>query len=116
MVGAARKLERVLVVSKADPSKINEVLVGGGFRVVEVDPDFVVCFGGDGTVLFGERCFPGVPKLVVKTSRVCRKCDYTVDKLSDLLPKIKAGDYRLHAKMKLEAEAKGVKLVGLNEI
>ena len=116
MVGASRKLERVLVVSKADPSKINEVLVAEGFRVVEVDPDFVVCFGGDGTVLFGERSFPGVPKLVVKTSRVCRECDYTLDGLAGVLSRIRAGDYRLHGKMKLVAEALGVRLVGLNEV
>ncbi|UCC58904.1 MAG: NAD(+)/NADH kinase [Candidatus Bathyarchaeum sp.] len=116
MVGAARKLEKVLVVSKADPSKIEKVLVGEGFRVVDMDPDFVVCFGGDGTVLFGERSFPGVPKLIVKTSRVCRKCDYTVDKLAGVLSRIRAGDYRLHGEMKLVAESKGVRLVGLNEI
>ena len=112
MVEATRKLERVLVVSKADPSRVHEVLVAGGFRVVEEAPDFVVCFGGDGTVLFGERSFPGVPKLIVKTSRVCRKCDYTVDELAGVLSRIRAGDYRLHEEMKVEAEAKGVRLAG----
>jgi NAD+ kinase len=116
MVEAAEKLERVLVVSKADVSRINEVLVAGGFRVVEGNPDFIVCFGGDGTVLFSERSFPGVPKLIVKTSRVCRKCDYTVDDLAGVLSRIRAGDYGIHEEMKLEVEAKGVRLVGLNEV
>ncbi len=112
----SKRLERVLVVSKADVSGVNEVLVAGGFRVVGEAPDFVVCFGGDGTVLFGERSFPGVPKLVVKTSRVCRRCDYTLDELAGVLSRIRAGDYRLHSEMKLVAEARGVRLVGLNEV
>jgi len=114
--GAPKKLERVLVVSRQDTSKINSLLVAEGFKVVERNPDFIVCFGGDGTVLFSERTFPEVPKLIIKTSRVCRKCDYTPDDLKDLLLKIREGNYCLHKKMKLETEAKGKKLVGLNEI
>jgi NAD+ kinase len=114
--GAPKKLERVLVVSLQDTSKIKGVLVAEGFKVVERNPDFIVCFGGDGTVLFSERTFPEIPKLIIKTSRVCRKCDYTPDDLKDLLPKSREGNYCLHKKMKLETEAKGKKLVGLNEI
>jgi NAD+ kinase len=114
--GASKKLERVRVISLSDTSEVVGVLVAEGFKVVESDPDFIVCFGGDGTVLFSERSFPGVPKLIIKTSRVCRTCDYTLDDLKDLLSKIKDGDYQLHREMKLETIAKGEKLVGLNEI
>jgi NAD+ kinase len=113
---APKKLEKVLVVSRQDTSKIEGVLAAEGFKVVEGNPDFIVCFGGDGTVLFSERMYPEVPKLVIKTSPVCRKCDYTPDYLKNILSKIKEGDYCLHKKMKLETEAKGEKLVGLNEI
>ena len=113
---APKKLERVLVVSRQDTSKIISLLVAEGFKVVERDPDFIVCYGGDGTVLFSERNFPEVPKLIIKTSRVCRKCDYTLDDLKDLLSNIREGNYCLHKKMKLETETKGKKLVGLNEI
>jgi NAD+ kinase len=113
---APKKLERALVVSRQDSSKIKGVLAAEGFKVVEGTPDFIVCYGGDGTVLFSERKFPEVPKLIIKTSRVCRKCDYTPDDLKDLLSKIREGNYCLHKKIKLETEAKGKKLVGLNEV
>ena len=113
---APKKLERVLVVSRQDTSKIKGVLVAEGFKVVERNPDFIVCYGGDGTVLFSERSFPEVPKLIIKTSRVCRKCDYAPDDLKNVLSKIREGNYCLHKTMKLETEAKGKKLVGLNEI
>ena len=113
---APKKLERVLVVSRQDTSKINSLLVAEGFKVVERNPDFIVCYGGDGTVLFSERNFPEVPKLIIKTSRVCRKCDHTLDNLKDLLSNIREDNYCLHKKIKLETETKGKKLVGLNEI
>jgi len=113
---APKNLERVLVVSRQNTTKITSVLVAESFKVVERNPDFIVCYGGDGTVLFSERNFPEVPKLIIKTSRVCRKYDYTLDDLRDLLSNIREGNYCLHKKMKLETEAKGKKLVGLNEI
>ena len=113
---APKKLERVLVVFRRDPSEIKKVLLAKGFELVENNPDFIVCYGGDGTVLFAERTFPGIPKLIIKTSRCCRMYDYTLADLDGLLSRIQTIDYRLHTEMKLEAEVKGKKLVGLNEI
>ena len=113
---APEKLRKVQVVFRRDPSDVKNVLVSEGFELVDDDPDFVVCYGGDGTVLFGERKFPGVPKLVVKTSRACRMYDYDPKDLRVLLSKIKSGDYHLYSEMKVESEAKGKRLVGLNEI
>jgi NAD+ kinase len=113
---APKKLERALVVSRQDTSRIKGVLAAEGFKVVNGNPDFIVCYGGDGTVLFSERRYPEVPKLIIKTSPVCRKCDYTLDELKNVLSKIREGNYCLYEKMKLETEAKGKRLVGLNEI
>ena len=111
-----KKLEKVLVVFRRDASKVRSVLVEEGFELVESIPDFIVCYGGDGTVLFSERKFPGIPKLIIKTSRACRIYDYALSDMSELLSKIKEGNYQIHTEMKLETQAKGKKLVGLNEI
>lgn len=113
---ATKKLKKALVVFRRDASEVKNCLIEKDFELVENDPDFVVCYGGDGTVLFGERKFPGVPKLIIKTSRACRIYDYTLNDLPDLLSRIKAGDYQIHSEMKIETEAKGENLVGLNEI
>ncbi len=114
--GTAKKLKKVHIVFRRDPSMAKKVLASGGFEIVEDNPDFVICFGGDGTVLFGERKFPEIPKLIIKTSRACRMYDYSLKDLTALLSKIKAGNYQIHSEMKIETEAKGKKLVGLNEI
>ena len=111
-----KTFRKVSVVFKGDPSEIRKALADKGFEIVDVDPDFVVCYGGDGTVLFAERKFPEVPKLIIKTSRACRKYDYALHDLADLLSKIKKGNYSIHSELKLEASAKGERLVGLNEI
>lgn len=111
-----KKLKKALVVFRRNPFEVKNFLIKEGFELVETDPDFVVCYGGDGTVLFGERKFPGVPKLIIKTSHACRMYDYTLNDLHELLSRIKAGDYQIHSEMKVETEAKGEHLVGLNEI
>jgi len=113
---ASKKLETVLVISRHDTSNIEGILAEEGFSVAEADPDFILCYDGDGTVLFSERKLPEVPKLIVKTSRPCRKYDYALGELKNLLSEIREGKYCLYKKMKLETEAKGKKLVGLNEI
>jgi NAD+ kinase len=111
-----KKLEKVLVMSRHDTSNIKGILTDTGFHITKADPDFIICYGGDGTVLFSERMLPEIPKLIIKTSQVCRKYDYTLRELKSLLSKIGEGKYCLYTKMKLETEAKGKKLVGLNEI
>lgn len=110
------KFEKVLVISKADTSKVETILTENNFRVVQRNPDFIVSYGGDGTVLFCEREFPQIPKLLVKKGNICRKCDYTMKHMEDLLRKIREGKFRLQEEMKLETEFHNRKLVALNEI
>jgi NAD+ kinase len=116
LLKAPKWLKTVNVVFRRDPTEIRKTLTANGFKLVDNKPDFVICYGGDGTVLFAERKFPKIPKLIIKTSRACRKYDYSLEKLCDLLAMIKARDYQIHSEIKLEATAKGEKLVGLNEI
>ena len=43
-------------------------------RIVETDPEIVVTFGGDGTLLAAERLWPGVPKVPIRNSRRGVRC------------------------------------------
>ncbi len=42
--------------------------------VVDRDPDVVITFGGDGTLLAAERLWPGVPKVPIRNSRRGVRC------------------------------------------
>ena len=59
----------------ADADQIRDT--AGAFpvlRIVESDPDVVVCYGGDGTLLSAELRWPGVPKLPLRNSRRGKRC------------------------------------------
>lgn len=45
-----------------------------GFEVVSINPDVVISYGGDGTLLASERLYPGIPKLPLRDSLICKKC------------------------------------------
>ena len=109
-------LQKALIVSLQEAPEIERLLLDADFKNVKKDPDFVVCYGGDGTLFYGERKFPGVPKLIVKKANAYRRIDYGLHEVSDALMKIKRGEFRIKEEMKLEARFMERKLTGLNEI
>lgn len=54
--------------------KIEELVKSLGFEVVETNPEVVISYGGDGTLLVSERLYPGIPKLPMRNSDICKKC------------------------------------------
>ena len=109
-------MKKVLILSLHNREKLKQLLKKHGFSVVNKNPDFVLVYGGDGTVLYAERLFPSIPKLLIKRTELCRKCDYTFESLKLILPKIKAGNFKIRREMKLEASFKKIRLTALNEI
>lgn len=107
---------KVLIHSLMDTRQIKKILEKYSFEIVKKNPDFILCYGGDGTVLHAERTYPGIPKLSVKKSTLCRKCDFTFEQLDRILREIKKGNYTIEKEMKLETKFKNKKLVALNEI
>lgn len=91
-----------------------------GFVIEKLNPEAVVAFGGDGAALASEILYPGVPRLSIMHSRVCKKC--TVGKghdFSKVLEKLKNRRYKIVKEHKVEGIVNGDKrktLVGLNEI
>jgi len=113
---AKKRLEKVLVVSRTEESQVKDFLVKSGFKIVKRNPDFVVCYGGDGTILFSERRFPQVPKLVVKRANIYRKFHYTLHDVKNVLSKVRDGKFRIQKEIKLETKLENEELIGLNEI
>jgi NAD+ kinase len=40
-----------------------------GLELVDDDPEVIVCYGGDGTLLAAEQIWPGLPKVPIRNSR-----------------------------------------------
>lgn len=85
-----------------------------GFKIVDENPDFIISFGGDGTVMQSEAKYPGIPKIILKNSRVCKLCSPFEN--SQVLERIKLGQFEIENYWKLECSAKGHKLLAINDI
>ncbi|MEM5882828.1 MAG: hypothetical protein QXQ77_01130, partial [Candidatus Aenigmatarchaeota archaeon] len=108
---------KVALVSPLKKERILKALKKFGFEVDEKNPEIVVCYGGDGTILYAERIFPEIPKLVIKKPlSVCKKCEYKLSDLKKVLREVSKRNYEIVEEIKLEARAKGKKLIALNEI
>ncbi|MFC2134054.1 hypothetical protein ACFLTH_05500 [Bacteroidota bacterium] len=108
------KKAAVCVRDKKKLPNIKKILKSRGMSFVRIKPDFVVCLGGDGTFLFAERKYPGVPKLLIKDSKVCKKC--VGSNQETILDFLKLNAYEISEEMKLEGNFRGNKLLAANDI
>lgn len=83
------------------------------FEVVNDNPDMVISYGGDGTLLASERNYPGIPKLPIRDIKVCKKC--SEHETEDLLKKLSQGELELMEYSKLETSIEGKKILALND-
>ncbi len=93
---------------------IENLLIDKGFSIVKENPEFVVSFGGDGTVMKSESVFPGIPKIVLKNSLICKKCSILSNE--EVLKKVIKGEYVIENLIKLEVSVKEKILIGFNEV
>ncbi len=105
-----------VAICSVERDKVNRILAEHGFQIVTRNPDFVICYGGDGTILYGERLYPNIPKLLIKTTEICRKCDYSSKHLDDVLKKVREGSYIIIEETKLDAYYKDKRMTALNEV
>ncbi len=82
---------------------IEELISSFGFEVVSKNPDLIISFGGDGTLLSLERQYPSVPKLPIRNSVVCKKCISHTDEV--VLKKLKEGELKLTEYRKLKQKS-----------
>jgi NAD+ kinase len=107
---------KVAIVAKEDRKMVERLLKKHKLKIVSNKPDIVVCNGGDGTILLAERLYPSIPKLAAKSSKICRKCDYSPAQLEAVLELLKQRKYTILQENKIKANFKGKELVALNEI
>jgi NAD+ kinase len=65
---------RTLIFGTEDGPLREEVRRHPALELVDSDPEVVVCFGGDGTLLSAELRWPGVPKVPIRNSRRGIRC------------------------------------------
>ena len=85
-----------------------------GFEIADDKPDVIISYGGDGTLLSAERKFPGIPKLPIRDSKVCKKCP--LHTTEHLLQKLSEGKIKLENYPKLEAKSRTEDILAINDL
>lgn len=110
---------KVAVVG-VDKNIVERELRSNGFVIDKLKPDMVLSFGGDGSALFAEQMYPGVPRLTIKHSKICEKCTIGgAHDFSKIFDKLKRKEYKVVDALKVEGivgNDNTKRLVGLNEI
>ena len=65
---------RTLLYGAGADALRDEVAKHPSLALVDEDPEVVVCYGGDGTLLSAEHTWPGVPKAPIRNSRRGKRC------------------------------------------
>lgn len=85
-----------------------------GFSLVTERPDMVAAFGGDGSLMRAEHDFPGIPKLLLRASRVCKLCAKLPNE--EVVARVHAGRYKVREFPKLRVTAREQRLDGMNDV
>ena len=114
-------LQSVAIVRKYNRSvtALQKEAQRAGFLYTTTKPDLVISVGGDGTFFFAERKYPGVPKIMVRESKVCEKCNEGT--LTDLLRRYTQGRFKIKKYFKLDVtvkrkNGKNLKAIACNDV
>jgi NAD+ kinase len=104
---------KVLIYGK-NAHTLTDLIKQHGLEIVEEEPEVIISYGGDGTLLTAERVYPGVPKLPIRDSKVCNKCSNHTNEV--LIESLSNNTLELEYYPKLEAETEGNFMTALNDI
>ncbi len=82
--------------------------------VVKTKGDFVIVFGGDGSLMQAESKYPGIPKVAIRESRVCKKC--LPFSFEEIVYRLINKRYQIENLYKLDAIYQNKKITGINDI
>lgn len=102
-----------VILTGKNSKNIEELVKSIGLEIVTSNPEVIISYGGDGTLLASERLYPGIPKFPIRDSRFCNKCAEHKDEvlLKNLLEdKLQLKEYR-----KLETEVLYKTFYALND-
>jgi len=84
------------------------------FTLTSTKPDVVISVGGDGTFFFTERKYPGVPKILLRKSNICNKCENV--SIEAILKHLQQKRYTITTIYKLDANIGKRKINAVNDI
>lgn len=107
---------RIWIESRYDKRKIVGAAKKHGAVITKKNPDFIITYGGDGTILDASRKF-AAPIVPIKKSEICALCmHYSADTIQYILRRLEKREFRIKSHKKIEAVVGKRKLEALNEV
>ena len=103
-----------LLLYGKNASSLSGLLSRFGLNEVKKDPDVIISYGGDGTYLLSEVQFPGIPKVMIRDSKICKKCVNLPTE--EILERLSRGKFIENSLIKLEASYRGEKYLVVNDV
>ncbi len=104
---------KVILFGK-ESGEIKDLVTKKGIEIVTENPDFVVSYGGDGTLIMSEALYPGIPKVILRNSAVCKLCSSLINE--DVLDRLVANKYSIKEIEKLSVSVGNETLFAINDI
>lgn len=106
--------ENKVILFGNDSKAISRQVKTSGFIPVKSKADFVISYGGDGTLMRAEHKFPGIPKIILKGSLICKRCLSISNE--EILRRMIQGRFKIDNLMKLAIKVGAKKLSAINDI
>lgn len=98
-----------------DNEKTKQLFISKGYIFDENKPEFVISYGGDGTLLKSEHIYPSIPKLFIKNTKIGRLAQKKEN--DEIISSFILGKYSIKKIKKIEAVVNGEeKIIGTAEI
>lgn len=95
--------------------KLRELFLEKGYQADDSTPEFVVSYGGDGTLLKSEEMYPSIPKLFIKNTKIGKLAQKKENE--EILEKFFKNEIQIKHIKKIEAVINGkVRLFGAAEV
>ena len=107
------KFKRVKLMGK-NLDDVRQKILDRGMEIVEDDFELVIAHGGDGTLLWSERDYPGIPKLPMRDARTAPQCK--LHQYDCVLDALLRDELEMTTLPKIEGICNGQRMVALNDI
>ncbi len=98
-----------------DNEKVKQTFIGKGYIFDEKKPEFVISYGGDGTLLKSEYLYPAIPKLFIKNTKIGKLAQKKENE--EIISGFINNKYNIKKIKKIEAVINGEeKIIGTAEI
>jgi NAD+ kinase len=96
-----------------ESAEIKDLVIEKGIEIVSDNPDIVISYGGDGTLIMSEALYPAIPKVILRNSAVCKLCSNLENET--ILDNLISKKYSVKEIEKLEVSVGKEKMLAIND-